>query len=190
MKTLKFISVFVLCLVFSNQVSAQYKYFTGGTLSFLSSGVKDVDERTTTYSVMPYLGYNMSDNLVLGLGAGISGESYDNDKETMFNLMPFVRFRHTPNEKMGVYLQADATVGFGNIEVNSIKNKRSSFEIGVRPGIDYALSDRWFITANYGFLGFSTATTKPDGGGDGTTANVFGLALDPATLGFSLNYAF
>jgi outer membrane protein len=164
--------------------------FTGTGIAVASQG----DNSTTFYGLAPEIGYFLSDDLAIGTGIGIGGRSVKDDDNTYFSfeISPYVRYFIKRSDNFGFYLQggfgfASTTNGkYRNANGDLKDNTTTLFEIGVVPGVSYALSDNFSLTASFGQLGYSSS--KAASADD--ALNVFGLSLDASTLQFGLFYTF
>lgn len=185
----------VFALFISADLSAQYKFFTGGTVGFGSTGNSESDFKSSNYTLLPYIGYSASDNLILGLAAGISGDRDGDDdnynRGSSLTIQPFLRYREAANEATGIYGEVGVALDLGTQKTfvggdEAGKSNTTGVQIYLGPGIDYAFADRWVINALWGALSYQTLKVKDV---DGST-NQFGLNLNPASMRFSLNYMF
>lgn len=192
------ISIFciLMCLFVSNDATAQYKFFTGGTLAFDTEGNSNSDAKNLEYLVAPYIGYSVSEKIIIGLSVGYAGtrtevtnDNYTNNGE--LQLTPFMRYRKGVGERMGLYGELGVSLGLGNVKtvatgVDDITSNTTSFRVYIGPGIDYALADRWVINAGWGALSYKGTSIKDVDGSDSD----LDLIIDPANIRFSLNYLF
>ncbi len=179
----------------STEVFAQYKFFTGGTLKFLSTTNSASDIKSNAYAISPYIGAAVSDNILVGLAVGYEGlrNETNSDNYTQNNnlvITPFARYRVTPSDKMGLYGELGANIRSGTSIVSALgvetDSKTSGFGVYLGPGLDYAFADRWVVNALWGALSYDTSSIKDV---DNSTST-FGLNLNPASVRLSLNYLF
>ena len=163
-------------------VNAQAGKFYVGTCGISSGGADYTALMTgfssqgdeTAWGLAPEIGYNLSDNLTIGLGIGYTSFGDDSD---MFGVNPYVRWYGWKSGDFSVYLQ-------GNIEYakfNYIDGDDNKFGINVAPGIAYSFTEKWGINATFGVLGYEKYKSDDDG--------AFGLALNSG-LAFGLTYTF
>ncbi len=194
---LKLIFGLAVVLICNQETMAQYKFFTGGRVSFASQGNSESDAKESSFTVLPYIGYSVNSNIIVGLATGYQGRKIttSNDNYTSggsFVINPFARYRVAPSEKMGLYGELGTNISLGNSKTFVGGNQQgdtanlTSIEVYVGPGLDYAFADRWVINALWGALSYRTTSIKDVDGSD----NRFGLNLNPASLNFSLNYLF
>jgi len=190
--------IFTVCLLALTQfASAQdYKFFVGGSVGFETSGNSEVDASRSSFEILPYAGYFVSEKMIVGLGLGYSGvkDADDSDNYTstgLFNINPFARYRTSPSEKFGLYGEFGLNVGLGNSKIvvgGNDAGTGNTTNIGVYlgPGVDYAIADRWVINALWGALSYNNLSIKDV---DGSSSN-FAFGLNPRNIRFSLNYMF
>ena len=83
--------------------------------------------------------------------------------------------------------------GFGSETMTDVNGENkadiNSMLIGLRPGWDYFIGDKWAIELNWGFLGYNSRTT--DYGNDNTnTVSGFTLDVDFTTIGLGARWYF
>jgi len=186
---------------------------SGSNKKVMGSTTTETDlPKTSSYHFMPTIGYNLSDNICIGLGIGYNGSTNTDediyvigDKETIkyggFKVMPFARYIGKINDNFGWYAQGDLGYGSGKETTsysgggttNTDDTKTSSLGFNIRPGVYYQFSDHFSMNTHYGQLGYNSWNSKS---GDTTTVentdknSSFGLNLNMSTLGFGLNYHF
>ena len=198
MRNLIVFSAFCLLSIFATEkLSAQYNFFTGGTVGFNSVSASESDAINNSFTIVPYIGYIVNDNVIAGLGIGYAGSKQggndDNyDATGSFVINPFARYRVTPSKQMGFYGELGLRVNLnsdkvfsGGEQVGETGNS-TDFGLYLGPGIDYTFADRWVVNALWGALEYTSTTIKDVDG----SVNEFGLNLNPANIVFSLNYMF
>lgn len=178
---------------------------TGGT-----STTTDL-AKSSSYSFMPTIGYNLSEHITIGAMLGyVGGSETEKDvyvpgdelkyTEGKFKVMPFVRYVGAINDNFGWYGQLDLGFASGNgktelktpgIATVSSEGKVGELGLNIRPGIYYQFSDHFSMNTHYGALGYNADTFIDTDGGEFITKNTsFGLDLSMSTLRFGLNYHF
>ena len=131
----------------------------------------------TMVGIAPEVGYNLKDNISLGLGLGVTSIGKFNggaDQGTNFGVNPYVRWYAWQKDNFSFYCQ-------GNLRyATNDKSKIYSYGIDVNPGIAYSFNNHFGMTATIGALGWQ----KYKGG-----KGIFGLEIDGG-LGFGLSYTF
>ncbi len=199
-KLFLFCIVILFTTIFSENLFGQYKFFTGGQFNYASSGNSENDNKQTVFGFLPYLGYSVNDNIIVGLGLGfnsqktvLSGSSDYTISANSLQIQPFGRYRKSVSDKLGLYgelgfiiLNGKAKTSFPDFPENDSEQKFNNFNVYAGPGIDYAFSDRWVVNALWGAISYSVASLEDDPQKD----NVFAFSLNPAAINLSLNYLF
>ena len=186
----------------------------GGAFSFGVENSKEEDgnvtteyDPTTTFELIPSVGYFLADDLEVGLQIGVSrfsqsGEVGDEDYKdvtTIYAFGPYARKYFSLNESAALFGQAGLMYGTGKnkYEVGSTtteSGKVSYFELGITPGVAYRFSDLVGIEFSAGFLGYSSykeEDVNPFTGDEVTTTDSdFGLSLDLSTANLGLKLYF
>jgi len=216
MKKVILLAAVAVMAVFS--ANAQGKWYIGTTgvgQSFLTGGangggiglVGDYPFMTgfmttkdyTKYGIAPEIGYNINNAFSVGLGIGVSGETYNPAtgsgaiKSAMaFGINPYVRWFAWRKDNFAFYAQGDIQYAAGSqkYEGTSDKGKSHAFSIGVLPGIAYTFNNHFSMTASFGVLGYSQyANNNTVDGKMKSQKGVFGLSIDNG-LDFGLTYTF
>jgi hypothetical protein len=210
-------------IVMAGALNAQYdagKILMTGGLNFSSTTPKyevksgsntttSEGTKTTMFGINLMGGYFLADNIAVGLGVG-----YDNTKSTfktdntestetdnMMSVAPFARYYIPYTEQFAFFGQLTAGFGFGKTKdetktgstTTTTEADNSMIMIGVSPGFSYMMTDRVGLEMRYGFLGWSSYTSKVEGTGDDyskLTVSTFGLNLDLNSLVFGISVLF
>ena len=79
-------------------LAASAQVYVGGSLGFQSIKPYDGAETSTTFSIMPEIGYNLDDNWAVGIQLGYTSSNADSDFEktdftkAIINLNPYARY--------------------------------------------------------------------------------------------------
>ncbi len=120
------------------------------------------NSETFGFSIMPSLMYYMTDNIAIG---GKIGFDYEKDKvydikETVFNIMPTIRYKKELGANFSWTPEFYIGFGFGNYnrELNdneSIDESIFNMNIGIHfARFEYAVSDKWVLSASFGKFGY------------------------------------
>lgn len=201
----------IISLVVVIQVSGQTvqgSLMIGGSLGFSSSSSETTVGGTTTdgpqyssFNLMPYAGYFLSDNLAVGLGLGYSSSSVttndgDNDltdKSSLIEVMPFARYYYVHGDMVHMYAQLGIGFGFGTYtdeyfdgtDVVSVESDMSTMNIGIGPGATVMLGEKCGLEIHYGSLGFTSYKTTDSTGDFEYKESGFGLSW-AETFGFGI----
>ena len=137
------------------------------------------DRSETTFKILPEIGYNINDSWAVGTVIG-----YESDKwqgvagvsESAFSFAPYARYTFAKCGKVNFFI--DGGLGFTTASVADW----TEVQVGFKPGLSVALSDKVSFVSHFGFLGYDTL--NPDG--DDNNISKFGLDLDGNNLTFGL----
>ncbi len=208
----KFFAIVALFTCITLSMNAQV--YVGGSLGFTSSSVKDGDDGTS-FKILPELGYQLDENLSIGLQVGYSHgyaafgsltvtdfkaamntmiSTYadineDNMKLNSFTFAPYVRYNVVNFGKANLFVEG--SVGYSNIKTDSNpanhnESKVDVLEIALRPGISYQLSDKISALAKLGSFGYMEAKEKDSD----MKITRFGLDADTYNLMLGINFYF
>lgn len=167
-------------------VSAQEvgQIWVGGSVGFNSTKVGDGD-RTTSYRIIPEIGYVFAENLGIGVKLGYAhNKSILGSEETFkdsFTVNPFVRYSFLKGSIGGLFIDGGVGYTYGKGEGDNAA-KLNAWEVGFKPGVAIQVSDKITLTGKFGFLGYQHSKL-----GD-HKANDFGFDFDlsQTELGVSL----
>jgi hypothetical protein len=199
--TLVFVSLF--CAAIAQTTSGSM--LLGGQLTFTSFTFKDEgvsfteEEKATTFALIPNFGYFISDNLAIGLGAGISTSKFTDEgdgteviKSSQFVVAPWLRYYvPTSSEQFFFFVQARPQFGFGTETTDfgngESEDKLSSLNVFVSPGFSFFPTEKWSIELVMQGIGFSSSKTEFNGGGtDKTSGFVFDVRSFSPSLGINV----
>ena len=153
--------------------------YIGGSLGFQTSSYDG--ESTTTWSIMPEVGYNLSDNWAIGVAVGYGQSGKDENKIKKFTVSPYARLTVAKLSMVNVFI--DGGVGYTNTDYAG--DKLNTFAVGLKPGVAVNLNDKLSFVAHFGFLGYQNDKWKD---ADKST-NTFGLDIDNnVNFGLYLNF--
>lgn len=161
-------------------VSANAQVYVGGSVGF-SVSKPSGGESTTTWSLLPEVGYNLNENWAVGtvIGYGESGKSPNKAKR--FEFSPYARYTAVKLNNINVFL--DGGVSYVNSDIAGTKT--NGFEVGIKPGVAVNLDEKLSFVTHIGFLGYDYSKVKGASGGTSS----FGLSLDNS-VSFGLYYNF
>lgn len=138
--------------------------WVGGSLAFSSSKTDDLD-RANSYKIIPEFGYVLTNDFAIGVKLGYQHTEYSDvydeqdtyvEKSNGFSINPFVRYTYLKGDIGGLFI--DGGVGYSHFKTKSTpynaERKRNAFDVGFRPGVALALSERIVLTGRFGFLGY------------------------------------
>jgi hypothetical protein len=198
-KVLSLTLLALLCL----EVNAQLQkgnIMIGGSLSF-SNNSSDQDfingfssSEATSFRLSPKAGYLLSDRAVIGLGLSLitsvteytSNSSAQETRNKGLDISPFYRQYFSLGDKVAFFAHGMATLGFSKSKSKSQNGTDSeetegngrSYTIGIVPGVNYFLNEKWALEASLGTLSYSA--------GNSDTSGTFGP--DVESRGFNFNF--
>jgi hypothetical protein len=178
-------------------LSANAQFYLGGSLSLdmettKPEGGKKTDQ--TTFSIVPEFGYQLNQDLDLGITGIFSNEKDpDGNKSTGWGLAPYARYSFVEFGRFSVWGQAGIFIG--GAEADKTKLKSTTFGLTISPVLKYSLSGNVDLITGLNFfnVAFSQTAFKLDGKKQNTVTS-FGLGAntnDVATLGnISIGFAY
>lgn len=163
--------------------------FISGSFGYESNTVKvdDFSASTSSFTFAPTIGYFVSDNFAIGAGLTFSNQPIDFDGETLdatsFGVRFMGRYYLNPGNKFSTFGQASLAFGSINPELEGADNA-STLDLGISPGINYFLSEKFSVEATFGRIGYSSLSL------DGYTQSNVGINLNLSTIGLGINYKF
>lgn len=167
-------------------VAASAQAYVGGSFGI----TRNTTEDQTYFLIQPEVGYNLSDKWAVG---GILDFTYNNHGEghsTVFSIEPYARytFFQAVDNRLRLFLDGGFGIGFGKSKIDGHSSDTvTAFEIGLKPGVSFALSERFSLVAHMGFLGYQGGN---DAAKDAGIDETFGLNLSTMNLSFGFYYNF
>ncbi|MDX1904263.1 MAG: outer membrane beta-barrel protein [Thermonemataceae bacterium] len=222
MKKITFLAIalFVASAVTSFAQTTKGTVYLGGGLGFTTSSSKNKFEgggvtvesdgpKSTTFSLVPGVGFFVADKLALGLDLSLdfgSTKIFDGDDEiknsyNQISFTPYVRKYFMMGDNFGFTGALGLGVGFGSskletssggVTVSADGPKTTSFQFGVVPGLVFFPTSKVGLEASFGFVGASIISSKQDtaGGTDKSTTTEFGLSANSITPTFSFGFRY
>ena len=184
----------------------------GGTFSFYDMENKNetsfggqtttTENPSSTMTFAPSFGYMFKENMGAGIGIEVANTSDGPDtnkfETSQFALNLFGRY-YMPVAGDNLYFHTDLVIGFllsGTAKTtsgsNSSENSLGGFQVGLRPGWDYFIGEKWALSLNWGWLGYTSVTSTFDEAGfkDEDTYTEFGIDFDFSTFALGANWYF
>jgi hypothetical protein len=167
--------LFLFALLIVAAISANAQAYLGGSLGVW----RNSDAETTTVTIAPEVGYNLSEQWAIGVALDYTHGKVDKLSANSFAIAPYARFTYYENGMVRLFVDG----GFG---VSTYKYTGSDSvtgeEIGLKPGISLKLSDKFNFVAKCGFLGWRDDYSLASDG--------YGLMLSSEDLTFGFHYEF
>ena len=175
---MKKILTVVVIAVMSLTASAQI--YVGGELN----AWRDYEGNRTDVSILPEIGYTLSDNLAIGTVIGWRYSYTAGQKWNGLEVAPYLRYTFLKADKVNVFV--DGGFGFKTGKVKG-QDAANAWSVGLKPGVAVNLTDKLSFVTHFGFLGWrkSDVGARQVFGQDG-----FGLDMNGNNLTFGLYYNF
>lgn len=150
---------------------------------------RDNADARTTATIMPEIGYNLSEKFAIGTTVGWNHVHTTGINTNLVAFNPYARYTFFKSGIVGIF--CDGTAGFGAGKT-SYKNGGDSdtawtWQLGFRPGVSVKVSERFSLVAHLGFLGYMGANDAAKAAG---YDDQWGLRLNgnDVTFGFYYNF--
>jgi hypothetical protein len=197
--------VLVLVAFFAFQMAqAQVKagrIFVGGQLSYTSNAQERTNSSSSSsFYLMPSVGYMLSNNFAVGAGLGYSTTSIDNYYNSSNNavnytsssigLAPFVNYYKAINGAENFYFYAQAKLGFASTTTKFSNSSSSASGTDVSFGIspNFVYFPAKLIGIELGFTGLGYTLSNPEG--DNNNSSTFTLGANSFNPRIGLNFWF
>lgn len=168
-------------------MTANAKYWFGGTVSFESKSYYDMDDKAHTMEFCPSIGMAIEDNLELGLDLWLGDEKTKaGQKAFEFCFAPFLRYTFLTEGNFNMFVQGGIAYGIYS---------PSGFNYWyltpfIEPGIRYMMSDHFSFVTTFSGL-YYTHESRPDViPSHETYKNRAGFGVDFSSLNIGLIYEF
>lgn len=162
--------------------SAQ-KWYSGGQVTFGKTTESVSGLKTTQVTVLPEIGYNLTENFAVGSVLGVSYRKAGGEEKTIFKVNPYARYSYFQTERLRLFLDAGVDMGIGRAHGHTAVE----YGIGLRPGVSLNITDRFSLVAHVGFLGYQGGNRPAKRNG---APENWGLDLNSNNLMFGFYYHF
>jgi len=161
--------------------------FVSGSVGFGNESFGE--QSSNVFNFAPKAGLFVSDNIAVGVKAGFTSFSGDNDgvdtvDQNEYAVGAFGRYYFAPSNQFSLFTELGVDYTTGEDKLADLEY--DGFDIAFAPGISYFVSDNFSIEATLGVLSYET--NKFDGADDST--NTFNVGLDFADINFGVVYKF
>ena len=210
------ISFIAFVFIFISNLNAQVGqgFFLGGSSGFSISSSESKDgstavkgPTTTTYNIMPRVGYYFTDEFAAGVIVGYAGSTVRSTtgvetttSSNTINAAIFGRYAMGIGEETNFAFFGDLSVGIssttGKTEVGSSSTKadpKLDFYLGLSPGIIFFPTPKFGLEASIGnifYLGISTITNVDNEEETDMNTNISFLNFNTMSFNLGLNYYF
>ena len=153
--------IILAALVAIVSVSANAQFWAGGSVGFNTSKTTiDGNEldKTNSFTLAPEVGYKLNDKWDVAVALEYSHESGKGiDSQNGFAINPYARYTFAQCGDFSFF--ADGGFSYGFVHTSGVEDNINAWEIAIKPGISYALSEKVSLVAHVGNLGWSFAKT-------------------------------
>jgi len=203
-KTATLLIVFSFLVISASSQITKGQKMIGGGLTFTTSTQKptyaDGKYTTSFFTITPEIAFGLKNNWIVGGGLGYAhtGQKHNTplaSTKSVINVITagvLVRKFHPLTDNVGIFGQLDVAAGFGKGKETNVqggnsftaKTDQSMVTSALRPGFYFKATKKIILEANFGGLGYTSRTSKPDGG-QKTTTTEFNFHLTSSIgLGF------
>ena len=186
MKKIVLAAIAVMAFGFANAQTGGFSkgdVFVSGAFSVDSH--KTGDAKSNNFTLVPSVGYFVSENIAIGAKLGFGSSKMGDDKTNDFTVGAFGRYYFTPASQFSVYGQAG--LDFTNSKSKPGDYKENEIGANVGLGLSYFLSSHFAIEATWLGLGYSV---NNNGGHGAEKTNSFGFGTDLRDVSFGVIYKF
>ena len=193
-------------------VAASAQVYIGGGIGINSTKPAQAEnaniDATTTFSIVPEIGYKLSDKWTVGIGIGYTHTSNPTEEQTGFDgvdklngfvIAPYARYHFVKWNKVGLFLQGG--LSYTNLKgtaeaddengwESDIDGTIGTFYIGFKPGIQVDLSEKLSLVATVGNLGWETTSLGGDVWENYDASSTFDFGVDLTQINFAMYYNF
>ncbi len=169
-------------IVALSALAADAQVWGGGSIGF---GVKDfdaADKSQVSYEIAPEIGYSLNEKWDVAIALRYQSVSnvggVDNSDVDIYTINPYARYTFATSGIASFFVEG--TLGFSSTK-SSGSDAVTGFNIGVRPGVKFTVSDKIDLVSKLGFLGYET---KKD------NYNEFGFSVDNTNISLGVYYKF
>ena len=124
--------------------SAQ-SWYSGGQLTFGRTTESASGVKSTQVTVLPEIGYNMTDNFAVGAVLGVSYRKAGDAEKTVFKVNPYARYTYLKTERVDLFIDGGVDFGIGRAHGHTAVE----YGIGLRPGVALNLNEKFSLCLLY-----------------------------------------
>ncbi len=146
--------IFALALLAVMAISASAQIHVGGTVNAWRNG----SEHETTLTIMPEVSYTLSDKLLVGTEIGWNHRHEHGVNNNLFGIAPYLRYTYLKSGIVSLFVDGGFNVFAGKTSWDGgDSDTATTFGIGFKPGVAFAVSEKVSLVAKFGFLGYEGA---------------------------------
>lgn len=158
-------------------------WYAGGQVTFGRTTDSTSGVKTTQVTVLPELGYNLSERFAVGSVLGVSYRKSGGEEKTVFQINPYARYTYLKAGKVNLFVDGCVDLGIGRAHGDTAVE----YGIGLRPGVSLNLTEHFSLVAHVGFLGYQSGNDAAKRNG---CPENWGLNLNSNNLMFGFYYHF
>lgn len=159
------------------------KWYAGGQVTFGRTTEQPSGVKSTQVTVLPELGYNMTDNFGVGAQVGVQYRKSGGEEKTVFQINPYARYTYLKYERVNLFVDGGVDLGIGSAHGSTAVQ----FGLGFRPGVSFNINDKFSLVAHVGFLGYQGGNRAAK---DNGAPENWGLNLNSNNIMFGFYYNF
>lgn len=159
--------IFLLAAFAAAALSANAQFWIGGNmlLSTEKASLGDLDNSTTSFGIVPEVGYDFNDKWSVAMSVGyehdgdrtldVLGQKL-NGASNKFIIEPYARYTFARRGNFTAFVEGG--LSYSNMHINGTSDRAgnlNSVGIGFRPGISYAIGPKVGLVARMGQLGYA-----------------------------------
>ena len=185
--------ILLAAVVAFSSLAANAQIWVGGSLGANFKSVEN-GPKISQFTISPEVGYTLNDKWDIALAINTDLTSVEDADNTMsFSVEPYARYTFAKVGNVSFFLDGGFSFGTTNavlsvnekyeLESSYVKaeDNTTTFTVGVRPGVKFAVNENLGLVAKLGWLGYKNV--KDFG-------NEFGLNVSGAALSFGAYYCF
>lgn len=159
------------------------KWYAGGQLTFGRTTESVSGVKSTQVTVLPEVGYNITDRFSVGAVAGVSYRKAGSEEKTVFKVNPYARYVYYRYDRINLFADLGVDMGIGRADGSTAVE----YGIGLRPGVAFDINDKFSLVAHVGFLGYQGGNRPAKRNG---APENWGLDLNSNNIMFGFYYNF
>ena len=175
--------------------------FMTGSVGY--EGTSQGDFQINKFNFMPKLGFFVTDNIAIGVQFGYEGSSNNDLSDVVFedgaevktnelSIGVFGRYHFTPANQFSFFTELGFSYVSKTTEVDNpisvdMEIKSPGFEVALRPGVNYFISNNFALEASVGVIRYETSKDDFEGA---ESRDTFELGFNLSQINIGLLYKF
>ena len=160
--------------------------FATGAVAFGSTKDNNTDAETSSFTLVPQVGYFVTENIAAGARISYSSSEVNDVKSNALGLGAFGRYYTTPASQFSFFGQVGLDYNTSNPDTDG-DVKVNTIGLGAGLGLNYFVSSNFSLEAGLNLLSYSSSKADVDGAESVTS---FNFGDDFTNLTFGVNYKF